>query len=78
MKVYCKRTQFLDDKIKWQKGSWYEFENPHGYESNYICGYIEVKDNDEISTLSISKSDFNKYFYTQKEFRDIRIQEILK
>lgn len=78
MKVYCKRTQFLDDKIKWEKGGWYEFENPHGYESNYIFGYIEVKDNDVINKSSISKSDFNKYFYTQKEFRDIRIQEILK
>ena len=78
MKVYCKRNQFLDDKIKWEKGSWYEFEKPHGYESNYIFGYIEVKDNYEISKSSISKSDFNKYFYTQKEFRDIRIQEILK
>ena len=78
MKVYCKRTQFLDDKIKWEKGSWYEFEKPHGYESNYIFGYIEVKDNYEISKSSISKSDFNKYFYTQKELIDIRIQEILK
>lgn len=78
MKVYCKRTVFDDDsKIKWEKGSWYEFEKPHGYESNYIFGYIEVKDNYEI-TSSISKSDFNKYFYTQKELREIRIQEVLK
>lgn len=79
MKVYCKRTVFDDDsKIKWEKGSWYKFEKPHGYESNYIFGYIEVKDNYEISTSSISKSDFNKYFYTQKELREIRIQEVLK
>lgn len=87
MKVYCKRTKFNQgeqaDKeyVKWKKDCWYEFEKPHGYESNYIFGYIKVNYknyNNEISTSSISKADFDKYFYTTEDLRDLRINKILK
>ena len=84
MRVYCKRTKFNQgeqaDKeyVKWKKDFWYEFEKPHGYESNYIFGYIKVKDNDEISRSSISKPDFDKYFYTMEDLRELRINKILK
>ena len=85
MKVYCKRTKFNHDEeeskngyVKWKKDCWYDFKKPHGYESNYIFGYIKVKDNDEISTSSISKADFDKYFYTTEDLRDLRINKILK
>ena len=79
MKVYCKRTKFHQEgpdtftSVKWEKDKWYEFIKPHGYESNYIYGYIK---NTTLSE-SISKSDFDKYFYTQRELRDIRINKII-
>jgi hypothetical protein len=80
VKVYCKRTYFFDDgSIKWKKDCWYEFSKAEGFESNYVYGYIK---HDFVDTSgykeSISKSNFNKYFWTQKELRDIRIKEILK
>ena len=85
MKVYCKRTKFNHDEeeskngyVKWKKDCWYDFKKPHGYESNYIFGYIEVKDNNEISRSSISKPDFDKYFYTMEDLRELRINKILK
>jgi len=80
VKVYCKRTKFFDDgRIKWKKDCWYEFSKSDGFESNYVYGYIK---HDFVDTRgykeSISKSGYNKYFYTQQELRDIRIQDILK
>lgn len=85
MKVYCKRTKFNhgDDEsregyVKWKKDCWYEFTKPDGFEGNYVFGYIEVKINDEINTSSISKSDFDKYFYTMEDLRELRINNILK
>ena len=86
MKVYCKRTKFNHDEeeskngyVKWKKDCWYDFENPHGYESNYVFGYVSNN-----STLysdykeSLSKSDFDKYFYTMEDLRELRINKILK
>lgn len=85
MKVYCKRTKFnqvdVDKKgyVKWKKDCWYEFKKPKDYESNYIFGYVSnnstlYKDYKE----SISKTDFDKYFYTMEDLRDLRINKILK
>ena len=34
--------------------------------------------NDEINTYSISRSDFDKYFYTTEDLREMRINNILK
>ena len=85
MKVYCKRTKFNQgeqaDKeyVKWEKDCWYEFTKPDGFESKYIFGYVTNN-----STLfddykeSISKSDFDKYFYTMEDLRELRINNILK
>lgn len=73
MKVYCKRTVFDDDyKIKWEKDSWYSFEKPLGstLESEYLYGYVDDK--------PISIKNFKRFFWTQQELREIRIQEILK
>ena len=86
MKVCCKRTYFFDDgSIKWKKDCWYEFTKAEGFESNYVYGYIKHQFEDSNPNIilagykeSISKSNFNKYFWNQKELRDIRIQEILK
>jgi hypothetical protein len=81
VKVYCKRTKFnqidVDEKgyVKWKKDSWYEFEKPHGYESNYVYGH--VSNNYGTYKESISKSDFDKYFYTTEDLRDFRINKIL-
>ena len=86
MKVYCKRTKFNhgDDEskngyVKWKEDCWYEFRKPEGYESKYIFGYVTNN-----STLfeyykeSISKTDFDKYFYTMEDLRELRINNILK
>ena len=79
MKVYCKRTKFNHDDtneyVKWKKDCWYDFENPHGYESNYIYGYIK---NDSSIKEQINKADFDKYFYTTEDLREMRINKILK
>ena len=82
MKVYCKRTKFnqvdVDKKgyVKWKKDCWYDFEKPHGYESNYVYGY--VTNNSIDYKESLSKSDFDKYFYTMEDLRELRINKILK
>lgn len=83
MKVYCKRTKFNHDEeeskngyVKWKKDCWYEFETPKEYESNYIFGY--VSNNFTLHKESISKSNFDKYFYTMEDLRELRINNILK
>ena len=82
MKVYCKRTKFnqvdVDKKgyVKWEKDCWYDFEKPHGYESNYVFGYVTNNSSDYKESLS--KSDFDKYFYTMEDLRELRINKILK
>ncbi len=79
MKVFCKRTAFNDKEeekkcgyVRWKKNCWYTFKEPKNYESIY--GYILTDE----TWWSVSKSTFQKYFYTQDELRDVRIQYILK
>ena len=84
MKVYCKRTKFNHDDedkdgyIKWKKDFWYDFKKPHGYESNYIFGYVSNNSTYKDDKESISKTDFDKYFYTMEDLRELRINKILK
>jgi len=84
VKVYCKRTKFNhgDDEsrngyVKWKKDCWYEFTKPDGFESKYIFGYVTNNLFDDYKE-SISKSDFDKYFYTTEDLREMRINNILK
>lgn len=84
MKVYCKRTKFNhgDDEsrngyVKWKKDCWYEFTKPDGFESKYIFGYVTNNLFDDYKE-SISKTDFDKYFYTTEDLREMRINNILR
>ena len=69
MKVYCKRTYFNHGEdeekwgyVRWKKDCWYEFQKADGFESKYIFGHINTNKIESYS-ISISKTDFDKYFY---------------
>ena len=80
MKVFCKRTLFNrgeEEKwgyVRWKKDVWYKCRLPNNYESTHVHCYIITEDRD----WAISTSDFNKYFYTKEELRDLRIDQIIK
>ncbi len=81
MKVFCKRTKFNrgDEEqkwgyVRWKKDVWYNYREPNNYESKHIYCYILTEDRD----WALSKSDFDKYFYTKEDLRDLRINNILR
>jgi len=81
VKVFCKRTLFNKGEeeqkwgyVRWRIDSWYQLRKPSSkYEGGYVYGYIITETRD----WPISHSDFNKYFYTQEELRDKRINDLI-
>ena len=90
MKVYCKRTWFerIDntfpvngkeygqDYVKWAWGKTYECHEPKDYEKT--ATYLIIKSEVEESWYPVSKNNFNKYFETLDEYRNKKIEQILK
>ena len=90
MKVYCKRTWFErndntfpvngkeygQDYVKWAWGKTYECHEPKDYEKT--ATYLIIKSEVEESWYPVSKKNFNKYFETLDEYRNKKIEQILK
>ena len=90
MKVYCKRTYFEkntnafpvngkqhgQDFVKWGWGKIYECHEPNDFEkpATYLIIESEVKK----SWYPISEKNFHKYFETLEEYRNKKIEQILK
>lgn len=91
MKVYCKRTyltqntnsyqilskSYGESYAVWKKGKFYEFRFPKDYERAVGVYYI-IESEIESFWNPIKKKDFNKHFIDVDEWRNNKIDEIIK
>ena len=90
MNVYCKRTYFEkntnvfpvngkdygQDYVKWSLGKIYECYEPKDYEKP--ATYLIIKSEVENTGYPVSEKNFNKHFETLEEYRNRKIEQILK
>lgn len=74
MKVFCKKTLFIEKKLIWQKNNIYECKYPNNFEKNYI--YLHIKY--EHDWIPLNKKKFNEYFENIEDHRNSKINKILK
>lgn len=91
MKVYCKRTyltqntnsyqilgkSYGESYAVWKKGKFYNFRTPKDYEKGVGVYYI-IESERESFWNPIKEKDFKKHFIDVDEWRNNKIDEIIK
>lgn len=80
MKVLCKRTTFMGDKIQWKKGNWYEMVEVSPQERE---GGIRARVESELPIhngnmwLYLKEKNFARTFITLEEHREDKLNIVL-